>query len=159
MNVPVLSIITCAILLVAGNEHPQSCVTQKKCSVIEEVVIAKNAEVTSYAEQLNPEKLYDMIIEGGTGTIIQDGKVLTRQEALDSTKRAYEGISSQKIEFTQQNVKVLSPEIAVFTGMGKSVVTTNTGETFTRNFAVTSVFVLKDGEWKIIHGHHSRPNI
>ena len=158
MNAPFLSVITCAILLVTGGEQPQNCITQEKCSAIEQAVIAKNAEVTSYAEQLNPEKLYDMIIEGGTGTIIQDGKVLTRQEALDSTKRAYEGISSQKIEFTQQNVKVLSPETAIFTGMGKSVVTTNSGETFTRDFAVTSVFILKDGEWKIVHGHHSRPD-
>jgi hypothetical protein len=159
MNTTLLSIISCAVLLFTGGEQPQPRVTQEQRSAIEQAVIAKNAEVTSCAEQLDAEKLYDMIIEGGTGTIIQNGRVLTRQEALDSTKIAYEGISSQKIEFTQQNVNVLSPEIAVFTGMGKSVFTTNSGETFTSNFAVTSVFVLKDGEWKIVHGHHSRPNI
>ncbi|MFX0203123.1 MAG: nuclear transport factor 2 family protein [Candidatus Hodarchaeota archaeon] len=32
-------------------------------------------------------------------------------------------------------------------------------ETVSNNFAVTSVFALKDGEWKIVHGHHSTPKL
>jgi hypothetical protein len=92
------------------------------------------------------------------GTIIQNGKVLTRQEVLDSMRRGFEPITTLKYEFNQKIVKVLSPQTAIFIGQGKSTVTRDTGGVFSNDFAVTNVFILKDGQWEIIHGHHSIPN-
>ena len=159
MNRLLVYIVACAALVVADDEQTRTCVAEEQSLAIERAVIAKHAEVIGYAEQLDAEKLYGVIAEGGKGTVIQDGRVLTRQEALDSSELAYEGFKSQKIEILQQYVRVLSPEIAVLTAQGRYAITTDTGETVSSDFAVTSVFVLQENEWKIVYGHHSTPNI
>jgi hypothetical protein len=56
----------------------------------------------------------------------------------------------------QQHVTVLSPETALLVSDGESVVTTDSGS-FTQPFVQTTVWVLRDGAWKILHAHQSTP--
>ena len=146
------------IFLVGMAKPAKHELNEEQTAAIQRTVLKSHQEMIKAMEKLNVEKFFESIIESGNGTIVQDGNVMTRKESLDRTKKGFEGVTKLKYEFSQKIVKVLSPETAIFIGKGKSTVTIDTGEIFNTNFAVSSVFVLKDGEWKIIHGHHSIPN-
>lgn len=157
-KVLILIVVIGAVFLGGMKELQKEGLTEEQIAAIQKAVIKKHSEIVKHAENLDVDKFYEFIIDSGEGTIIQDGIILGREEAMEVTKRGFEGIEKLKYEFSLKNVKVLSPEIAIFIGQGSTVVTNKTGQTFDTDFAVTSVFVLKDGEWKIIHGHHSIPN-
>ena len=146
------------VFMVGMKKPPKPALTEEQTAAIQKAVLKNHKEMIKAIEKLDVDKFFESIIDSGMGTIIQDGRIMSYKESLDSTKKRFEGITKLKYEFSQENTKVLSPEIAIFTGQGKSTTTIDTGETFTTNFAVTSVFVLKDGQWKIFHGHNSIPN-
>jgi hypothetical protein len=151
--------VICAVLLLGAKDSTSPAMTDDQCAAIEKAVLEKHAQFLQYAQQLDVDKMYDLILENGKGTIIQNSQLLTRQEALDTTKNAFSRLKKVEYKFDQQIVKVLSPEIAIFTGKGQSIATTDTDNSYTTDFAVTSVFVLKNKEWKIIHGHYSSPSM
>jgi hypothetical protein len=53
---------------------------------------------------------------------------------------------------------VISDEAALLTGNGTSTVTLGDGRRLSGPFAVSLVFVQRDGAWKVLHGHYSTPN-
>jgi hypothetical protein len=122
-------------------------------------VLKQHEQFLNYAQQLDTDKMYELVLENGKGTIIQNAQLQTRQEALEMTKKGFAGLKKIEYKFTEQHVKVISSEVAVFTGKGQSTATSDTDNVYTTDFAVTSVFVLKDKEWKIIHGHFSSPSM
>ena len=147
------------VIFVVGMKKPEkSALSQEQTAAIQKAVLKNHQEIIKAIEKLDVDKFYESIIDSGKGTIVRDGDIMTRQESLDTTKKGFEGVTKLKYEFRQKMVKVLAPETAIFIGKGKSTITIDTGETFDTDFAVSSVFVLKDDKWKIIHGHHSVPN-
>jgi hypothetical protein len=151
--------IICAALLLGAKDSTSQAMTDSQCAAIEKAVLEKHAQFLKFAEEMNVDKMYSLVADGGQGTIIQNSKLQTRQEAMDNTKKAFTGLKNVAYKFDQQYIKVISPEIAIFTGKGQSITTTDTDNVYTMDFAVTSVFVLKDKEWKIIHGHYSSPSM
>lgn len=155
----ILTAIIGIILLVGMKQPEKPALTEEQIKGIQEAVLKKHSEIIKDAESLDADKFYESILDAGKATIIQDGIIMSREESLEMTKMGFEGLKKLKYEFSKEMVKVLSPDTAIFTGQGKSTVTFYSDETISTNFAVTSVFVLKDGEWKIIHGHHSTPKL
>jgi hypothetical protein len=147
----------CVAVLLGAKDSTTPTMTDTQCAAIEKAVLEQHAQFLKYAQQLEVDKMYSLVLDGGQGTIIQNSQLQTRQEALDASKSAFNGIKKIEYKFDQQYVKVISPDTAIFTGKGQSIVTTDTDNSYTKDFAVTSVFVLKDKEWKIIHGHYSSP--
>ncbi len=98
------------------------------------------------------------MLDNDAGALAQNGKLfLTRKEALESTKRGFQGLQKVDYQFDQQHVTLLAPTIALATGEGLSSATTDDGRTFTTRFAQSVVFVLTNGEWKVFHAHRSFP--
>jgi uncharacterized protein (TIGR02246 family) len=125
---------------------------------IEDAVLAVNAEMTRAAEAADADRLFGYMLETDKGSVIQNGVVLaTRLQALERVKRNLSGISKIQYHWSRQYVTVLSPEVALLIAEGESVVNTTAGDTFTAPFAQTVVFVLRAGEWKVIHAHQSSP--
>jgi hypothetical protein len=124
-----------------------------------QAVLKQHEQFLHYAQQLDADKMYELVLENDKGTIIQNAQLQTRQEALESTKKGFAGLKKIEYKFSEQHVKVISSEVAVFTGKGQTIAITTSDNTYTSDFAVTSVFVLKDGQWKIIHGHFSSPSM
>ena len=159
MKKVLISIVIICVILSSGMKKPEkSILTEEQTAAIQKAVLKSHKEMIKAMEKLDVEKFFESIIDSGMGTIIQDGRIMSYKESLDRTKKRAEGTKKIKYEFSKEIVKVLSPETAIFIGKGKSTVTRDTGEVFNNNFAVTSVFVLKDGQWKIVHGHTSIPN-
>ncbi len=127
---------------------------------IEDAVLAVSAEMTKAGEAVDADRLFSYMLETDKGSVIQNGVVMaTRQEALERVRANLRGISRIQYDWKRQYVTVLSPEVALLTAEGESTATTTSGDTFTRPFAQTVVFVLKEGHWKAIHAHQSSPQI
>ncbi len=125
---------------------------------VQKAVLARLAEIQDAAQSLDPDKVFAFVLENDTGALAQNGKLfLTRKEALESTKRAFQGLQKVDYRFDQQHVTLLSPTVALATGEGLSSATTNDGRTFTTRFAQSVVLVLTSGEWKVYHAHRSFP--
>jgi hypothetical protein len=127
-------------------------------SNIERAVLARLAEIQSAAEALDPDKVFSYVLENDKGSLAQNGVLLlTRKEALESTRRGFQGLKKVAYTFDQQHVTVISPTVALATGEGSSSFTTTDGRVYTTRFAQSVVFVLTNGEWKVLHSHRSFP--
>ena len=146
------------LLCVAAVDARASSVMRGDTKLIEEAVLAVNAEMTKAGEAVDAERLFSFMLETDKGSVIQNGLVMaTRQEALERVRSNLRGVTGIQYNWKHQYVTVLSPEIAVLTAEGVSTATTTTGETFSTPFAQTIVFVLRPDGWKAIHAHQSSP--
>ena len=145
------------VVLMGANEQPCCATKNAQCDAVEKAILDVHDQLIAAAEKLDAETMFSYILENDKGAIIQDGRLMTRQESLDQVKRVFAGTDSLKYTFKQRNVKMLSPTIALMTATGTST-SEMSSPSFTTTFANTTVFVLQDKEWKIIHGHHSIPN-
>ena len=126
---------------------------------VEKAVLEAHEKMTKAAQDTDAEKMFAFILDAGPGTIIQNGVYMnSRQDALESVKKGLQGVSKVERSFNQTLVTVLAPDAALLTGEGTTAMTLKDGRMFTSPFAVTEVFVLRSGEWKMLHGHHSVPN-
>jgi hypothetical protein len=125
---------------------------------VQKAVLARLAEIQNVAQALDPDKVFSFVMENDAGALAQNGKLfLTREEALESTKRGFRGLQKVSYQFDQQHVTLLSPTVALAAGEGASSATTDDGRTLTTRFAQTVVLVLTNGEWKVFHAHRSFP--
>ena len=59
--------------------------------------------------------------------------------------------------FVDPKVTVISPEAALLVSDGIVAATLEDGRVVTGRFAVSLVFVRRDGRWLVLHGHYSTP--
>lgn len=124
----------------------------------EKAVARRLAEIQDAAQSLDPEKVFSFVMENDKGALVQDGQVLlTRGEALESTRQGFKGVRKISYRFDQQQITVLSPTVALAVGEGDSAVVTNDGRSFNVRFAQSVVLVKSDGQWKVFHAHRSFP--
>jgi hypothetical protein len=126
-------------------------------AAIEKAVLAANTEVTRAAESRDAARLFSFMVDTNKGSIIMDGVLsLTPGEARARLEPGIRRPAKVVYRWKQQHVTVLSPEAALLVSDGESVVTTDNGS-FTQPFVQTTVWVLRDGAWKILHAHQSTP--
>jgi ketosteroid isomerase-like protein len=127
-------------------------------AAIERAVLEANAQATRAAQARDVDALFGYMLDTDKGSVAQNGAILrTREDARAQVRRSMQGIRSIEYRWRNQYVTVLSPTIALLVGEGESTATTDDGSTFTTQFAQTNVFVLTDGQWKILHAHRSSP--
>ena len=126
---------------------------------IKKAILAANIELTKAANSMDADRFFQSIIGTEPGCIIQDGKLYAnRQDALDTVRMGFESAQKVTRRFDQTHVTVISSEAALFTGTGKSHISFYSGRTIDSPFAVSLIFILKDGKWKVLHGHYSAPS-
>jgi ketosteroid isomerase-like protein len=147
------------VVFVMGCQQVPCCEKDTlQCEAAEKAILETHSALIAAAENRDIETMFSYILENDKGAIVQDGQLMSRQEALEQIRRGFERVTDINYDFKQRSIKMLSPKIALLTAIGTTTSTIDTGETFTSEFANTSVFVLQDDGWKIIHGHHSIPN-
>jgi hypothetical protein len=128
-------------------------------SDVQKAVLARLLEIQNAAQSLDPDKVFSFVLENDAGALAQNGKLfLTRKEALESTKRGFQGLQKVSYRFDEQHVTALSPTVALVTGEGSSSATLDDGRTLTTRFAQSVVLVLTNGEWQVLHSHRSFPS-
>jgi uncharacterized protein (TIGR02246 family) len=155
------SIAAAITVFLGGGLHAADCGTPADSTrpAVEKAVLEAHDRMTRAAAEPDAEKMFAFILDAGPGTIIQNGVYMkSRQEALEAVKQGLQGVSKVERSFNQTRVTVLAPDAALLTGEGTATMTLNDGRVLSSPFAVTEVFVLRNGEWKMLHGHHSVPN-
>jgi len=126
---------------------------------VEKAVLKAHQAMTAAAQELDAEGFFAFILDSAKGPVIQDGRLFaSRAEALEVVKRGFEGVATVERVYESEDVTVISEEAALLTGKGTSTVTLVDGRSLSGPFAVSLVFVLRDGGWKVLHGHYSIPN-
>ncbi len=126
---------------------------------IEKAVLAAHTQMSEAEKALDAERFFASIPDFDKGLIIQDGVLFeTRRQALDNVRAGMQGITSVERTYDRKFVTVISPETALLTADGTAGVTLNDGRTLSSRFAASIVFVLRDGQWRLLHGHYSTPN-
>ncbi|MFC1761340.1 nuclear transport factor 2 family protein [Planctomycetota bacterium] len=149
-------LLTCATTIYAVQK--QSSI-EPSHAAIKKAVLAANTKLIEAANSMDADKFFQSIIGVEPGCIIQDGKLYAnRQDALDDVSMGFESVVKMTRSYDQTHVTVISSETALFTGTGKSHVETYSGRTIDSPFAVSMLFVLQEGQWKVLHGHFSSPN-
>ncbi len=155
-SVIMVLILTCTCIVTALQGDSRSGLDK---AGIEEAVLEVNARMTQAGNSLDADKFFTYILDSDKGLIIQDGTLFrTRQEAYNVVKNGFEGLSKAERTYDQTYVTVVSQDVAVLTGTGQTTATLKDGQTVTAPFAVSLVFVLKDGQWKLLQGHYSTPD-
>ena len=123
---------------------------------LKKAVLEVHAQMAQAEKDLNAEKFFEYILDFDNGLIMQDGTVFnTRQEALEAVRAGFERVAQMERNYERADVTALSPDAALVTSKGTSKVTLLDGRTFTNPFAASTVFVRRDGRWKLLHGHYS----
>ncbi|MFZ0033529.1 MAG: SgcJ/EcaC family oxidoreductase [Sedimentisphaerales bacterium] len=145
-----------AVLAVQSNNGNMPIEQQQ---AIEKAVLKIHSQMTQADNELDAEKFFSYIPDFDKGLIIRDGRLFqTREAAFEAVKKGFEGISKSNRTYEKTYVTVISPETALLTAEGTSTVTLSDGRTFSNPFAVSMVYVMRDGQWKVLHGHYSIPN-
>ena len=127
-------------------------------TAIEKAVLEVNAQMTRAAEDRDIDRLFSFMLANDRGSIIQSGNLfVTREEALATVKRNFQGVAAIKYRWTRQLVTVISPTTALLVCDGESEVRTaqDPPATFVTPFAQSVLFVLTDGKWRALHAHNS----
>lgn len=149
-----LSILTSAALLARALAQTDKSTPRTP----EKAVLARLADIQEAAQALDPDKVFSFVLDNNRGALIQNGQFfLTRQDALESNRRGFQGLQKVEYKFDQQHVTMLSPSIALVAGEGVSSATTTDGRILTTRFAQSVVLTLTNGEWKVFHAHRSFP--
>jgi uncharacterized protein (TIGR02246 family) len=155
-----VSISTLAATLLATTllfAQPKPDVDTTSEQAIKKAVLETNARMTQAADKVDVEAFFSHITD--PCVIIQNGTVFkTRQEAMQAVKRGFAGIAKVDRRFENPLVTVISPDVALLSAEGTVSATLTDGRTMDGGrFAVSMVFVRKDGQWKVMHGHYSMP--
>jgi len=152
-------LVLACVSVVLAVQNDKTAVPLEQQQAIEKAVLKTHIQMTQADNNLDVDKFFSYILDFDKGLIIQDGRLFkTRQEAYEVVKKGFEGISQLKRTYEQTHVTAISPETALLTAQGTSTVTLSDGQTFSSPFAVSMVYVLRDGQWKVLHGHYSVPN-
>lgn len=152
-------VVLACVSVVWAVQNDKNPVLLEQQQAIEKAILEVHAKMKKADNSLNVDKFFSYILDFDKGLIIQDGRLFqTRQEAFEAVKKGFEGISQLKRTYEQTHVTVISPEAALLTAQGTSTVTLSDGQIFSSPFAVSMVYVLRDGQWKVLHGHYSVPN-
>ena len=159
ITVMILALLVC-ISLVWASQGPEQPMTEAQRSAIEKAVLEANARMTQASNGLDVDKFFAFILDSDKGSVIQDGTLFkTRAEALETVRAGFQAVSKMDRRYDQTYVTVISPQVALLCGTGSSTATLSDGRTLMSSpFAVSLVFVLRDGQWKVLHGHYSTPN-
>lgn len=143
---PLLLIFGCALSADVASEQP----------AIEKAVLEAMAKIEAAAENVDAGSFSDIVLP--EGSVILNGRLFaSREEAQRSVEQAYQGVEKQDINFRRKHVTVVSPTVALVTADADSSAKLVDGRTISATSAWTVLFVLKDGQWKVLHAHTSVP--
>lgn len=156
MQFGVLCVLGVMILCYSLNGQQESKIDNAS---IEAAILNTYDEIMVVAEKVDVDKMFDYVLENDKGCLVSDGKlVMTRQAAIDNYRNNSRNIASVDYIMDKKLVTVVSAETAIMAAEGRYELTTVNGDKFGSPMAQSIIFVLKDGQWKVLHSHTSLPN-
>lgn len=155
---PGLALVASLLAATATLAQPPASNADFDPPAIEKAVLETNARMTEAANRLDADAFFNFILETDKGLIIQNGTIFkNRQEALEAVRRGFQGVANMDRRLENPRVTAISADVALLVADGTTTATFATGRTVTSRFAVSLLFLRKDGQWKLLHGHYSVP--
>ncbi len=151
---PFLRSAACALVLsllgpVCGATGPSG-----DSAAIERAVHEANADMIAAANRLDLDAFFAAITE--SAQIVQNGTIFpSRADARAGVERGLRGVTRLERRLHDPRVTVLAPDTALLVSEGDATFTVQDGRVMTSRFAVSLVFVHRDGRWQVVHGHYS----
>ena len=125
---------------------------------IEKAVLAANDQATRAAEDRDADRLFSFMAETDKGSIVQNGTLfLTPQDAKARIAPGFRAPVKVAYHWKQQHVTVLSATTVLLVSEGEAVITPEGQPPTTAPLVQTTVWVQREGAWKILHAHQSSP--
>ena len=136
------------------NEPDVSGLTSGQRKEIESAVINRFNAMIKYAEAGDLENIFSHFDHSGTGSLIDGGtRFPTLQDMMDSFRPTWK-VKSQDYGIPDTKIIVLSPSFVYVSSTSIINTTTRDGVVYQpRPWSVSTVWILKDGQWQI-HSFH-----
>jgi ketosteroid isomerase-like protein len=152
----ILAAVSLATALVFAQQKPVEPGFSEEA--IKKAVLETNAKMSQAANRMDVDAFFSHILDTDKGSIIQNGTLFkTRQEAMQAVRQGFMGVAKMDRRFVDPRVTVISPDVALLASEGTVAATLSDGRTVDGRFAVSLIFVRKEGQWKLLHGHYSMP--
>jgi len=144
--------------LLSKNDKSDTATDQN--TTIEKAILKVHSDMMKAGENQDANALFSHVLDQCKGVIVQNGRIMmTRQEALDATRQGLQGLKDISYKYKQKHITVISPTVALWVADGTTSATIiDDGREINVPFAETIIFVLRDGQWKVLHSHRSIPN-
>ncbi|MFO8174176.1 MAG: SgcJ/EcaC family oxidoreductase [Longimicrobiales bacterium] len=145
-------------LLAVGCQAPDSAdaTAQPEAADRQAVTAEINAEADRMLDawsSLESQPYLDLYTEDVTW--LYEGASIDRPTFEGMVRDYMAGHTRAEWEWTERDVQVLGPEAAVFSGVWTLVQTDTAGVEVEDAGAITLVYELRNGEWKVVHAHES----
>lgn len=146
------------LVLIGTPQASDEAFSAPEKSIVQSVLDA-NTRLNAAANRLDTDAFFAGIVDSDESRIIQDGKLFkTRAEAMAAVREGSQRVAKLERIFDQPQVSILAPGVALLTSEGTTSLTLQDGRNVNGRFAVSLVYVHRDGQWKLFHGHYSLPN-
>jgi ketosteroid isomerase-like protein len=144
-----------AILVIACNNKKEKVLTTKEKSIVESEISVATANLFKAFESLDANKAYSFILQNEDFAEATMGALITDHRAILDTMKLHLGsFQKERILITNQKIYVINMDAAVISLASTVEITFKNGAEMKAPFALTILWVKKDGEWKVAHYHN-----
>jgi len=152
----ILGIAIFAFITFSCNQTAPAPLTLEDKAAIEDTIRQLGLVVENAANNLDLEASFDLFSDDPDFTFSEDGFIRPPKDSLYKImKPAYANWSKIHMKYETMRVTVLDRNSGVFTGEGPWSATDLSGNEYGGHLVSLFVFVNRNGEWKMIHGHTS----
>ena len=148
-----------ALCLLLGGLSIQAEESTSVDLAIEEAVLAEATRNWEAARAADLSAMLEPLLSTDKGAYVAQSEVWwSREDTVAFYDAAFEGVARQDIEWERETVTVLSPTSALYVGKGIYRQYDSSNQMLVESpHAVSMVFVLIDGRWRMRHLHQSFP--
>jgi len=148
-------LIFAAILVFACNNQKEKVLTNEEKSTVENEISVATLNLFKAFESLDANKAYSFILQNEDFAEASMGKLITDHRAILDTMKLHLGsFQKERISITNQKIYVINMDAAVISLASTGEITFKNGAEIKAPFALTILWVKKDGEWKVAHYHN-----
>ena len=153
----------CRVLLaIAWASLPAAAISSqpaKGIAAIEQAVLAEAGRNWDAAQEADVTAMMAPLLSTEKGAYVAQSEVWwTRDDTVAFYAVAFENVARQELDWERETVTVLSPTAALYLGKGVYRQYDRENQLLIESpHAVTIIFVLVDGHWRIRHLHQSFP--
>ena len=146
-----------ALTVLAACQPVTTELTEEQKAAIADTVSAVNAEFWSALEAAEFDRGMSYVYNSPEAVWGYAGVVDFGWDAIYARySPMFETMASQTLTFTESRATVLTPDVVCINQIGSAIPTDTAGVVGPEeNFAVLTVWVRRDGEWKVQFGHES----
>ena len=160
-GMPALLLLLLAVACQSTSTQSTQLTSAQRAVIAAEVDSVCDNEWYPAWETVDFDRGLSFIVDEPETAWVHEGQAIYTRAGIDAAFRPGAAmVQSQKFNWTNSRTVVLAPDVAYTIREGTYVATDTAGNvTPERRFAETTVWVKRDGEWRVLQGHGSVPGM